>query len=219
MSVSFDFIIVGSGGGGGTIAWLLARAGFRVLLLEQGERLDTPTQARAFNAMQHDEYQFRVHRPDPKRRPRGDYNTFRRSVAESAKPMPDMGGWTGTALGGGSLLWGAWAVRPLPCDFQLATAFRALGRDLQEMENQGYSVVDWPVPFSEYVPFFNVAESLLAVNGDRTATVDAVKKTAWYRALDAKSGLGHSKDWTPEFPFPLPPFTETPIGHLFKYLG
>ena len=32
----WNFIVVGSGGGGGTIAWLLAKRGFSVLLLEQG---------------------------------------------------------------------------------------------------------------------------------------------------------------------------------------
>ncbi len=219
MNKPVDFLIVGSGGGGGAIAWILARAGFRVMLLEQGERLDNPTRAQSFTSRRHDEYRYRVHRPDPKRRPRGDYNTFRRKTADVAKPLRDMGGWTGTALGGGSLLWGAWAVRPLPCDFQLATAMRALGRNLGDLASAGYSVVDWPVRFSEFVPYLNVAEALLATCGDRNATIENVLATPWYDALSASGALGNAADWKPSFPFPLPPYPETPVGRLFEWLG
>lgn len=35
----YDFVVVGSGGGGGTIAWMLAKAGLQVALLEQGPDL------------------------------------------------------------------------------------------------------------------------------------------------------------------------------------
>jgi choline dehydrogenase-like flavoprotein len=110
---NYEFIVVGSGGGGATVAWVLAKAGFRVALLEQGADMSrmVRTSEKTFNPEMHDEYRFRIERPDPKRRPRGDYNTFRTDARYSAIPLGKLGGWTGTALGGGSLLWGAWALR------------------------------------------------------------------------------------------------------------
>jgi len=37
-----DFVIVGSSGGGGTISWLLAKAGFKVVMVEQGADIAQP---------------------------------------------------------------------------------------------------------------------------------------------------------------------------------
>ncbi len=113
-----DFIIVGSGGGGGTIAWLLAKAGYDVLLLEQGpdfaaEHRDS---TKDFDPALHDEFFFRLRKPDPKRRLRGDYNTFMDRTSATATALPFNGGWTGSVLGGGSVLWGTWSFRPLPID-------------------------------------------------------------------------------------------------------
>ena len=109
-----DFIVVGSSGGGGTISWLLAKAGFKVLVLEQGTDWGKPLDDDhlKYNPQPHDEYRFRLERPELKRRPRGDYNTFRKSSLDVAKPFS--GGWTGSVLGGGSVIWGTWSFRALP---------------------------------------------------------------------------------------------------------
>jgi choline dehydrogenase-like flavoprotein len=164
----YDFIVVGSGGGGATVAWVLAKAGFRIALLEQGADMSrmVRTADRNFSAEMHDEYRFRIERPDPKRRPRGDYNTFRTDPRYSAIPLGKLGGWTGTALGGGSLLWGAWALRALPVDLRLGALYRELGMDT-ELDSQGYSVRDWPISHAELEPYFDVAETFLAVSLSR----------------------------------------------------
>jgi choline dehydrogenase-like flavoprotein len=122
-----DFIVVGSGGGGGTIAWQLAKAGRNVVLLEQGSDWFRPIRDgnQKYNPSTHDEYRFRLQRPQSKRRLRGDYNTFR--VDEKMQAAPFTGGWTGSQMGGGSVLWGGWALRPLPIDLRLKRHFRSTG--------------------------------------------------------------------------------------------
>ena len=130
MAQQHDFIIVGSGGGGGTIAWLLAKAGYDVLLLEQGPDFATEKRdsSKDFDSSLHDEFYFRLSKPDPKRRRRGDYNTFFDNEKNlPSKPFPN--GWTASVLGGGSVLWGTWAFRALPIDFKLRTHFQSSPRN------------------------------------------------------------------------------------------
>jgi choline dehydrogenase-like flavoprotein len=213
-----DFAVVGSSGGGGTIAWLLARAGFDVFLAELGpdiaEHLDR--QDLQYNAATHDEYRFRQGKPALHRRPRGDYNTFL-STDQGAQVTLFNGAWTASVLGGGSIIWGTWSFRALPIDFRLGTHFAETGQ-LETLEKWGYSVPDWPVSYAEMEPYYNVAETLLAVSGDREAVNESVTSSAWYQELQA---LNHFKDdgsYEPSFPFPCGAYPITPVGD-FVYQG
>src|SRR5262249_52722103 len=196
-----DFAVVGSSGGGGTIAWLLARAGFRVVLAELGpdiaEHLDR--QNLQYNAATHDEQRFRLGKPTLHRRPRGDYNTFLSTVPGSQLQLWD-GAWTASGLGGGSIIWGTWSFRALPIDFRLGTHFAETGQ-LTTLEKWGYSVPDWPISYGELEPFNNVAESLLAVSGDRGAINTSVTQSAWYQAFRSLKHFKDDGNYEPAFPF------------------
>ena len=221
--MTYDFAVVGSGGGGGTISWLLAKAGFKVALLEQGPDLHRELEqageaaGEAYNAIVHDEYRFRLRNPRIHRRPRGTYNTRAEVVGQTATTFfrDLMGGWTGSTLGGGTVIWGTWGLRPFPLDFQLATFFEALKAEgqLGEMD-AGYSVVDWPIAYREMVPFFNVAEALLAVSGSRDEVFESVRRSAWFNQLKGLAGFGAESDYHPAMEYPLPPYPRTPVGHL-----
>src|SRR5712691_10701471 len=225
-----DFVIVGSSGGGGTISWLLAKAGFKVVVLEQGadlakplaetlanpldqDKADIDADSLKYNPYPHDEYRFRLERPDPKRRLRGEYNTFRSSSAVDAAPFGS--GWTASVLGGGSIIWGTWSYRALPIDFRLRTHFKATGQ-LDTLEKDwGYSIPDWSISYADLEPFYNVAETLLAVSGDRDAVTAAIRRSAWYKDLSGLDHFARAGNWQPKFPFPCPPYPITPVGDFF----
>lgn len=212
-----DYLIIGSGGGGGTLAWMLAKAGRRVVLLEQGSDWYKPLRDGnlRYNPQPHDEYRFRLERPETKRRPRGDYNTFR--LDDTMEALPFTGGWTGSQLGGGSVLWGGWAMRALPVDFRLARHFQTNGQ-LEALRQQGYAVADWPVTYREMDPFFAVAETILAVCGDRAEIVRSMQKSAWFQAFKDQPGfVEYPEEWTPTIPFPSGVFPMTPPGHVVKH--
>lgn len=230
MSVA-DFVIIGSSGGGGTIAWVLAKAGFRVVVLEVGADWAQPLEdnqppyvpppaedptdydPKRYNPYPHDEYRFRIERPELKRRPRGDYNTFRKSHQDEAKPFGL--GWTGSQLGGGSVIWGAWSFRALPIDYKLATHFTKTGQ-LQQLKTWGYSVPDWPIDYSEMEPYYNVAETLLAVGGKREDVNQGIQNSAWYKEFAEQDYFLKAGNWKPTFPFPGDEFPLTPVGELVQ---
>jgi choline dehydrogenase-like flavoprotein len=212
------FIIVGSGGGGSTIAWMLAQAGHEVILLEQGHDIrkmfDTPSGRKdpaGFNSIVHDEEKFRTERPDPKRRPRGDYNTFRRHEGTEAKPFS--GGWTGSVLGGGSVIWGAWSFRATPVDFKLASHF-VDDKQSKGLDDAGYTVQDWPLDYSKFAPYYDLAEALYSVNGDRQQVSDSIRSSPWFNSLMGRSYFGSADDWFPASEYPCRPYPRTPVGQV-----
>jgi choline dehydrogenase-like flavoprotein len=210
-----DFVIVGSSGGGGTIAWVLAKAGFNITILEMGTDLARPLDDDKieFNPQPHDEHRFRVEKPDPKRRLRGDYNTFRLSEADVAKPFKE--GWTGTSLGGGSVIWGGWSFRALPIDFVLETHFKQDGQ-LDQLKSEGYSIKDWPISYNELEPYYNVAETLLAVSGDRDSVNKGVTESPWFKNFSGQPHFDNAGNWQTHFPFPCQPYPLTPVGKVVQ---
>lgn len=210
---AYDFVVVGSGGGGGTITWLLAKAGYDVLLLEQGPDFAARRdETRSFDPAQHDEPFYRFKKPDPKRRPRGDYNTFQHRGTDP-DALPHSNGWTGSVLGGGSVLWGTWAFRALPIDFRLASHYKATG-EFTALASENYAIADWPVAYSEMLPFFTVAEAMMGVSGDRAAVNDSIRQSAWYREFKGQPYWGSEAEWFPQHPFPMGPYPLTPVGRF-----
>lgn len=213
----YDVIVVGSGGGGGALAWIMAKAGKRVLLIEQGPSdlqvmqaslapLAQPAQA-PFDARVHSEYDFRVRAPDIKRRAAGDYNTFRRT--DSHRALPTRAGWTASMLGGGSGIWGAWSLRALPVDLVLEDVFREAKIVLSVEE--GYSVPNWPIKYADLAAYFPMAELLFGVSGDRHTFNENLKSASWMTQF-GPGKFGSTSDWFPTMPFPNPAMPRTPIG-------
>lgn len=227
MADIWDFVIVGSGGGGGIIAWLLAKAGRKVLLLEQGPNRATHLQgaqglgpATAFDSAKHDEFGWFITKPDPVRQRRGSYNTFK-DLAGGGEAVPFPNGWTASVVGGGSGVWGTWTYRALPIDFRLEKHFRAQrlgsGSQYDWLASRGYAVTNWPISYRDLVPYYDIVEALFAVSGDRDRLNKSIAESPWFKWLSAQSyfdKIGAQSDWLPSTPFPQPAYPITPVGYF-----
>lgn len=142
-----DFVIVGSGVAGGTVARELTRAGFEVLVLEQGHAFGPED-------MEHDELGAFVWPKwinDPALQPQ----TYRKTPSEKAMPRPyvryarTVGGTTFHFTGN------YWRFRPI--DFHEFSKRGAVA---------GAALADWPITYDELEPYYTAAEWAVGVSGE-----------------------------------------------------
>jgi len=149
----YDVVIIGSGAAGGMSAYVLTRAGLKVLMLEAGRDYDPVTETPMFN----------LAREAPLR----DNATPDKALSYFA--ASSNGGWTiadepyvnaeGTnfrwfrvrLLGGRTNAWGRHVPRFGPYDF------KAKSRD-----GQG---VDWPIGYDDVAPYYDLTETAIGVSG------------------------------------------------------
>lgn len=141
-----DFVVVGSGAAGGAVAWELARAGLRVVVLEQGPYLTEED-------FDHDEIAVLDENEltnDGALQPQ----TFRPTADAEAQRGRRL--VYGRAVGGGTLHFTAnyWRLRPL--DFRERSI-------LGPIEGTGFD--DWPITYEELEPYYTRAEYVLGVSG------------------------------------------------------
>lgn len=136
MPNDFDAIVIGSGAGGGTIAWKLAAAGRRVLLIERGRRPDRNAprdESRSMIAME-------------------DFDDRSFTVNEREARL-----FIGGVLGGGTSLFGGVMMRPSREDFHPGRYYAdLLPRHLWE----------WPIDYDALAPYYDEVERLFGVCGD-----------------------------------------------------
>jgi choline dehydrogenase-like flavoprotein len=144
-----DFAIVGSGAAGGVIARELSRAGFSVVLLEQGPRI-------AVSDFDHDELKQwylggltnnaianpQTFRSDPAKR------------AELQKLKPAL--WYGRGVGGATLHYTANFWRFHEIDFKERSVLGAIA---------GTGFDDWPIAYADLEPYYTKVEWEIGVSG------------------------------------------------------
>ncbi len=141
-----DFVVVGAGAAGGIVARELARARFRVVVLEQGPYL----RERDFV---HDELavmQLEALTNDHKTHP----NTFRTSDAEEAALKPVLR--YGRMVGGGSVHFTANYWRFHELDFIERSRKGAV---------EGTGLADWPITYADLQPYYTRVEWEIGVSG------------------------------------------------------
>ncbi len=150
----FDAVIVGAGAGGGVMAYALARAGWRVALIEKG-RNPYPTLGQPElrqSTLGNDEIRFRrfygYH--DPFIEPR----TFRDGPAapvRSGAYQP-----LGVTVGGGTVQYDGDSPRLQRVDFRVRSAFGPV---------DGADLVDWPITYDDLAPYYDVVERIIGIQG------------------------------------------------------
>jgi choline dehydrogenase-like flavoprotein len=154
----FDVLIIGSGAGGGPVAYLMCKHGLHVLVLEAGPNwldfLDDPTQ-QPVPRFSNDELKLGKRNfvtPDPLVEPR----TWRTGEADGPRTFVGDVQSLPKTVGGGAVHADLKMPRFMPQDFQLGTRLGAVS---------GATFADWPVDYDMLEPFYAYGEVALGVQG------------------------------------------------------
>ena len=156
-----DFVVVGSGPAGGSVARELTRLGHDVVLLEQGKSL---TQA----DFQHDELgtifnnQYCNIAPD-------HIQTWRKSPRDKAEVRPYL--TYASTVGGSSFHYAANYWRFRPGDFNESS---------RKGNVAGAAMADWPITYDELEPYYSAVEWAIGVSGQGGVDPDEGRRSRQY---------------------------------------
>ncbi len=172
MSTDFDVCVIGSGAGGGPVAWTLAEAGYSVVVLEKGPWFTEKDfykdeiaccRRSTYTPNLRDERHV-IEAAD------GDGSWEAESTFDSGWDW-----WNGNCVGGATNLMSGFFHRLKPDDFRLLSAFGPIA---------GANVVDWPITYEDLEPYYEKTERIVGVSG----------KVVTHPNQEPRS--------TPDFPFP-----------------
>jgi choline dehydrogenase-like flavoprotein len=160
---SWDVIVIGTGMGGATLGYALAKAGKSVLFCEQGR-----SHLNAGDALRgsYPELTF----PEPSV-PKAEHREILARAGRYADEIEDRSSqrtrqfipFIGAGSGGSSALYGMALERFLPEDFRPREKFEGM---LDETVNTTLPKA-WPITYEELAPFYTQAERLFGVRGTR----------------------------------------------------
>lgn len=148
-SETVDFVIVGSGAAGGVMASELSRAGFSVIVLEQGPWLTE----RDFS---HDPLSFRYHPETSLSNSASQPNTRRAKETDTAVKGEYIN--YGRVVGGGTVHYTANYWRVPEVEFEQATRLGV---------PDGTSIADWPITYRDLEPYYAKVDWEIGVSGKR----------------------------------------------------
>ncbi len=155
--MKYDVCIIGSGAGASPVAYTLAKAGAKVLVLEKGPWLTEKEFYKdelaislrdAYNPKLSDEQHVieeKYHNEN------GDSYWQGEATSESGWTF-----WNGTVVGGSSNFMSGYFHRLKPIDFRLKSEFGAI---------EGANVEDWPITYDDLEPYYAMVDKHIGVSG------------------------------------------------------
>jgi len=181
--VDFDICIVGSGAGASPVAYTMAKAGAKVLVLEKGPWLTEKEFFKDELAISiHDAYNPKL--SEEQHVIEEEYEDEEGNSFWQGEATSDSGWtwWNGTVVGGSSNFMSGYFHRLKPIDFRLKTEFGAI---------DGANIADWPISYAELEPYYAMVEREIGVSG---------------RVVEHPHQEPRSTD------FPYPPISEVPMS-------
>jgi choline dehydrogenase-like flavoprotein len=133
-------VIIGSGAGGGTLANELCQKGFKVVVLEAGQRQSSQT-------FRNDEwFAFKQLAWLDKRTTSGSWRI--------AKDFPNLPAWTCKTVGGTTVHWAGASLRLQEHEFKAKTTYSNVS---------GANLLDWPISLTDLAPYYARAEDKMGV--------------------------------------------------------
>ncbi|WP_245942436.1 GMC family oxidoreductase [Candidatus Colwellia aromaticivorans] len=182
-NITYDICIVGSGAGASPVAYTMAKAGAKVLVLEKGPWLTEKEFFKDELAISiHDAYNPKL--SDEQHVIEEEYETEEGNSFWQGEATSDSGWswWNGTVVGGSSNFMSGYFHRLKPIDFRLKSEFGAI---------KGANVADWPISYDELEPYYAMVEREVGVSG---------------RVVEHPHQEPRSTD------FPYPPISEVPMS-------
>ncbi len=152
MEHDYDICIIGSGAGGGPVAFTLAQAGHSVLVLEKGPWYTTADMFKDEVAC------CRRSVFTPNLRDERHVIEEHQQTGWSAQSTADSGWdfWNGNVVGGSSNFMSGFFLRSKPEDFRLRSEFGAI---------KGANIVDWPISYEQLEPYYTKVETEVGISG------------------------------------------------------
>lgn len=155
--MKYDICIVGSGAGASPVAYTLANAGAKVLVLEKGAWLTEKEFYKDELAISlRDAYNPKLE--DEQHVIEEEYETDDGETYWQGQATSESGWsfWNGTVVGGSSNFMSGYFHRLKPVDFRLKTEFGAI---------EGANVIDWPISYDDLEPYYALVEKVVGVSG------------------------------------------------------
>ena len=153
MNTDYDVCVVGSGAGGGPIAYELSKAGYSVVVLEKGPWYNeddffkdeiVATRRSVFTPNLRDERHVIEDKDND-----GDW--VGKSTYDTGRDF-----WNGNVVGGSSNFMSGYFHRLKPVDFRLLSEFGPI---------LGSNIVDWPITYNDLEKYYKKVEHVIGVSG------------------------------------------------------